>query len=93
MWQKNWTPPRPLAPWGQFLGFLKFFKVFFEGYSADMCGENFPLVSMGGWAEGLALADPGVFPFGPQQIIQAGQVVTDYSLLALKFKKMPTTVL
>ena len=31
----------------------------FEGDSADMCGGKFPLVSMGGRAEGLACADPG----------------------------------
>ena len=31
----------------------------FEGDSADTCGGKFPLVSMGGRAEGLACADPG----------------------------------
>ena len=31
----------------------------FEGDSADMCGGKFPLVSMGGRAEGLACADSG----------------------------------
>ena len=31
----------------------------FKGDSADMCGGKFPLVSMGGRAEGLACADPG----------------------------------
>ena len=31
----------------------------FDSDSADMCAEKFPLVSMGGWAEGLACADPG----------------------------------
>ena len=30
----------------------------FEGESADTCGEKFPLVLMGGRAEGLAYADP-----------------------------------
>ena len=30
----------------------------FEGDSADMCAEKFPLVSMGGQAEGLACGDP-----------------------------------
>ena len=30
----------------------------FEGDSADMCGGKFPLVLMGGQAEGLACADP-----------------------------------
>ena len=32
----------------------------FEGDSADMCAGKFPLVSMGGRAEGLACTDPGV---------------------------------
>ena len=32
----------------------------FEGDSADMCAGKFPLVSMGGRAEGLTCADPGV---------------------------------
>ena len=31
----------------------------FEGDSADKCAGKFPLVSMGGRAEGLACADPG----------------------------------
>ena len=31
----------------------------FEGDSADMCVGKFPLMSMGGRAEGLACADPG----------------------------------
>ena len=31
----------------------------FEGDYADMCAGKFPLVSMGGRAEGLACADPG----------------------------------
>ena len=35
------------------------FGEIFEGDSADMCAEKFPLVSMGGRAEGLACADPG----------------------------------
>ena len=30
----------------------------FEGDSADMCARKFPLMSMGGRAEGLACADP-----------------------------------
>ena len=30
----------------------------FEGDFADMCAEKFPLVLMGGRAEGLACADP-----------------------------------
>ena len=36
-----------------------------EGDSADMCAGKFPLVSMGGRAEGLACADPGAMtPIG-----------------------------
>ena len=31
----------------------------FEGDSADTCGGKFPIVPMGGQAEGLACADPG----------------------------------
>ena len=31
----------------------------FEGYSGDMGGEKFPLVLIGGGAEGIACADPG----------------------------------
>ena len=31
----------------------------FEGDSADTCGGKFPLMSMGGQAEGLVCADPG----------------------------------
>ena len=31
----------------------------FEGDSADMCARKFPLMPMGGRAEGLACADPG----------------------------------
>jgi hypothetical protein len=31
----------------------------FEGDSAETCGVKFPLMSMGGLAEGLTCADPG----------------------------------
>ena len=31
----------------------------FEGDSADMCAGKYPLVSIGGLAEGLTCADPG----------------------------------
>ena len=31
----------------------------FEGNSADTCADKFPLMLMGGRAEGLACADPG----------------------------------
>ena len=31
----------------------------FEGESADMCAEKFPLVSMGDRVEGQECADPG----------------------------------
>ena len=41
----------------------------FEGDSADTCAEIFPLVLMGGRAEGLACAVPGVrTPIGPSGI-------------------------
>ena len=41
-----------------------------EGDSADMCAGKFPLVSMGGRAEGLACADPGArTPIGASEII------------------------
>ena len=37
----------------------------FEGDSADMCAGKFPIMSMGGQAEGLACADPGArIPIG-----------------------------
>ena len=40
----------------------------FEGDSADMCAGKFALVSMGGRAEGLAYADPGVMtPIGASE--------------------------
>jgi hypothetical protein len=35
------------------------FGEMFEGDSADMCAEKFPLVSMGSQAGGLACEDPG----------------------------------
>ena len=41
----------------------------FEGDSADTCAGKFPLMSMGGRAEGLACADPGArTPFGASGI-------------------------
>jgi hypothetical protein len=49
----------------------------FEGDSADMCAGKFPLVSMGGRAEGLACADPGArTPIGatttPSVVLNSG---------------------
>ena len=42
----------------------------FEGDSADTCAEKFPIVSMGGRAEGLACADPGArTPIGASGIL------------------------
>ena len=42
----------------------------FEGDSADTCGVKFPLVSMGGLAEGLECADPGArTPIGASEIL------------------------
>ena len=44
----------------------------FEGDSADMCAEKFPLVLMGGRAEGLACADPGArTPIGASGLYKA----------------------
>ena len=43
--------------------------VMFEGDSADMCAGKFPLVLMGGRAEGLVCADLGVrTPIGASEI-------------------------
>ena len=42
----------------------------FEGDSADTCAGKFPLVSMGGRAEGLGCADPGArTPIGASGIV------------------------
>ena len=42
----------------------------FEVDSADMCAGKFPLMSMGGRAEGLACADPGAMtPIGATGIL------------------------
>ena len=42
----------------------------FEGDSADTCAGKFPLVLMGGPAEGLACADPGArTPIGASRIL------------------------
>ena len=42
----------------------------FEGDSADTCAGEFPLVSMGGRAEGPAGADPGArTPIGASRIL------------------------
>ena len=42
----------------------------FVGDSADMCAGKFPLVSMGGWVEGLTYADPGTrTPIGASEIM------------------------
>ena len=44
----------------------------FEGDPADMCGGKFPLVSMGGRADGLVCADPGArTPMGASGNIKA----------------------
>ena len=45
-----------------------------EGDSADICAGKFPLVSMGGRAEGLACADPGArTPIGASRIINISE--------------------
>ena len=44
----------------------------FEGDSADMCAGKFPLVSVGGRAEGVACADPGArTPIGASGIMRS----------------------
>jgi hypothetical protein len=49
----------------------------FEGDSADTCARKFPLVSMGGRAEGLTCADPGArTPIGASGIGPSGAVQT-----------------
>ena len=59
----------------------------FEGDSADMCVEKFLLVSMGGRAEGLACADPGVrTPIGASGIwfVLISKVIQFLPLLILQ---------
>ena len=58
----------------------------FEGDSADTCAEQFPLVSIGGQAEGLACADPGArTPIGVSGIFFQTRVhPTDRQKLPLK---------
>ena len=55
---KIWPRPPP-GPLGTIFRFLLGFFENFEGDSAETCAGKFPLMSMGGWAEGLACADPG----------------------------------
>ena len=53
----------------------------FEGDSADRCAETFPLVSMGGLAEGLACADPGArTPIGASRIQLVLRDMSKFSL-------------
>ena len=48
----------------------------FEGDSADMCAGKFPLVSMGGRAEGLACADPEArTPIGASEFFSLGKMI------------------
>ena len=55
--------------WRICITFRNFFE-HFEGDSAETCAGKFPLMSMGGWAEGLACADPGVrTPIGVSGIV------------------------
>ena len=53
----------------------------FEGDSADMCAGKFPLVLMGGRAEGLACADPGV-----RTPISASGILTSFFIQKLRVK-------
>ena len=58
----------------------------FEGDSADTCGGKFPLVSMGGRAEGLAYADPEArTPIGASGIISL-LLLSDYQAKYIKIK-------
>ena len=48
----------------------------FEGDSADMCASKFPLVLMGGRADGLACSVPGArTPIGASVILFGKQVL------------------
>ena len=50
------------------------FGEMFECNSADKCAEKFPLVSMGGQADGLKCADPGArTPIGASNFFFIGQ--------------------
>ena len=62
----------------------------FEGDSADMCAGKFPLVLMGGRAEGLACADPGArTPIGNSgnklQFSNIGYYITGWYLITLLY--------
>ena len=48
----KWSSENQMIFWSKGLGEM------FEGDSADLCAGKFPLMLMGGWAEGLACADP-----------------------------------
>jgi hypothetical protein len=63
----------------------------FEGDSADMCAGKFPLVSMGGQAEGLACTDPGSrTPIGASGnfflFVYLGYVLVEFKLKICKEK-------
>ena len=55
--KKKFDPAPPPGPLGAKKPILTVLKA--EGHSADTGAGKFPLVSMGGRAEGLACADPG----------------------------------
>ena len=79
MGKKLNSNPHPLALWGRFLGFSRFFWKILK-VTAEMCAGKFPLMSMGGWAEGLACADPGArTPIGA-----SGNFITNRHLLFLE---------
>ena len=63
----------------------------FEGDSADMCAGKFPLVSMGGRAEGLACADPGArTPIGASGnfcIVKNPNQICEYSYILFTVKQ------
>ena len=61
----------------------------FEGDSGDTCAGKFPLVSMGGRAEGLACADPGArTPIGTSGNFVFGNILFSSELSKI-FKYFP----
>ena len=67
----------------------------FEGEFADKCGDFFLLVSMGGWAEGLACADPGARPPSALAEIYAslGQFISQQKLTGSSKKHLQIAAL
>ena len=60
-----------------------------EGHSADTGAGKFPLVSMGGRAEGLACADPGArTPSALAEILAAFQLLFEGYFISPTYKQM-----